>query len=79
MTKDFLISEPFYHHLHNFIRRHVSEPKDVEDILHNALYKAQRNINNLRQNTKLTFWLFQIVRMSIIDFYRAKDTTLEFK
>ena len=77
MTGNFQISETFYHHLRNFIKKRITEPKDVEDILHDALYKAQRNINNLRQNTKLTSWLFQIVRTSIIDFYRQRSTPVE--
>ena len=77
MTCDFQISETFYQHLRNFIRKRVPEPKDVEDILHDALYRAQRNIDKLRESTKLTSWLFQIVRMAIIDFYRQKSTPLE--
>ena len=77
MTNQLQITETFYKHLYNFIKKRISEPKDVEDILHNALYKAQRNINTIKDNTKLSSWLFQIVRRAIIDFYRAKQIPVD--
>ena len=77
MKNNFQISETFYQNLRKFISKRVSEPKDVEDILHDSLFKAQRRIDQLNTNTKLTSWLYQIVRMSIIDFYRQKGRTTE--
>ena len=77
MTNELQITDTFYKHLYNFIKKRISEPKDVEDILHDSLFRAQRSIDQLNTNTKLTSWLYQIVRMSIIDFYRRKDRLTE--
>ena len=76
MNSDLPMTETFYKHLSNFIRQRIAEPQDAEDILHDALYKAQRNIHTIKDQTKLTSWLFQIVRRTIIDFYRKKDISV---
>ena len=70
MTSEFQISETLYGNLRNFIGTRVSEPADAEDILHDSLYKAQRNIDCIKDKAKTTSWIYQIVRRSIIDFYR---------
>ena len=70
MTGEFQISETFYGNLRNFIGKRVSEPVDAEDILHDSLYKAQRNIHRIKDKTKIRSWIYQIVRRGIIDFYR---------
>ena len=77
MSNDLPLTDAFYKHLSNFIRQRIAEPHDAEDILHDALYKAQRNIHTIQDQTKLTSWLFQIVRRTIIDFYRKKDRSVE--
>ena len=70
MTSEFQISETFYGNLRNFVGKRVSEPADAEDILHDSLYKAQRNIHRIKDKTKMTSWIYQIVRRTIIDFYK---------
>ncbi len=77
MNSDLPMTEAFYKHLYHFIRTRITEPHDAEDILHDVLYKAQQNIHTIKDQTKLTSWLFQIVRRTIIDFYRKKDRSVE--
>ncbi len=72
MTDSFVITQQFYNDLKAFIRTKVENPEDVNDILQDSLYKAQKNIHLLKQNTKFNSWLYQIVRNSIVDFYRKK-------
>jgi len=72
MTDSFDISQQFYNNLKKFIQTKIKNPEDVNDILQDSLYKAQKNIHLLKQNTKFNSWLYQIVRNSIIDFYRKQ-------
>lgn len=56
----------------NFIQSKVSNKHDAEDILQNVFIKIYKNIDDLKSETKLESWIFQITRNSIIDYYRAK-------
>lgn len=56
----------------NFIQSKVSNKYDAEDILQNVFIKIYKNIDNLKSETKLESWIFQITRNAIIDYYRTK-------
>ncbi len=68
MTDSFDISQQFYNNLKKFIQTKIKNPEDVNDILQDSLYKAQKNIHLLKKDSKFTSWLYQIIRNSIIDF-----------
>ncbi len=70
------ISLQFYDNLKRFILTKVSNPEDANDILQDSLLKAQSNIHLLKESTKFTSWLYQIIRNSIIDYYRVRKVTL---
>lgn len=72
MTDGLNITQQFYNNLKRFIQTKIRNPEDVNDILQDSLYKAQKNIHLLHQNTKFNSWVYQIVRNSIIDFYRKQ-------
>ena len=71
------ISQQFYNHLRAFIRTKIENPEDASDILQDSLYKAQLNIHLLKEDSKFNSWLYQIIRNSIIDFYRKKSVTID--
>jgi len=56
----------------NFIQSKVSNKHDAEDILQNVFIKIYKNIDDLKTETKLESWIFQITRNAIIDYYRTK-------
>jgi len=77
MTDRLNISQQFYNDLKAFIGTKVENPEDVNDILQDSLYKAQKNIHLLKKDSKFTSWLYQIIRNSIIDFYRKKRVNID--
>jgi RNA polymerase sigma-70 factor (ECF subfamily) len=66
------ITEEFYANLRAFVRSRVSSPEDAEDILQDGFRKALQSAEGLRDGTRLTAWLYQILRNSIVDYYRAR-------
>jgi RNA polymerase sigma factor (sigma-70 family) len=59
--------------LRNFIRRRVSDPRDVEDILQDVFYKLVEANRLLMPIDHVTGWLFRVARNRIIDFFRKKQ------
>ena len=58
--------------LRNFIRRRVSDPRDVEDILQDVFYKLVEANRLLMPIDHVTGWLFQVARNRITDLFRKK-------
>lgn len=56
----------------NFIQSKVSNKHDAEDILQNVFIKIYKNLDELKSETKLESWIFQITRNEIIDYYRTR-------
>ena len=63
--------------LRRFIYSKVSDRDIVNDIIQDVFYKIHSNIHNLENNSKLTSWLFQIARNSIIDYFREEKKAME--
>lgn len=55
-----------------FIRSRVADADLAEDILQDSLLRALRAAPDLRDDEKLTSWLYQIVRNAITDTYRRR-------
>jgi RNA polymerase sigma-70 factor (ECF subfamily) len=70
MTQKLDISTALYDQLLTFVRSRVACPDAAADVLHAALQKAVERRDQLRDDTRLTSWLFQIVRSAITDYYR---------
>lgn len=62
----------FHQQLKLFIRKRVNNESDADDILQDVFVKIHHSIDNLRQEEKLTSWLYQITRNVIVDFYRKR-------
>src|SRR6266481_5207200 len=60
--------------LRNFIRRHVPDPRDAEDILQDVFYKLVEANRLLMPIEHVTGWLFRVARNRITDLFRKKKT-----
>src|ERR1700682_1037861 len=58
--------------LHNFIRRRVQDPSDVEDILQEVFYELVEANRLLMPIDHVTGWLFRVARNRITDLFRKK-------
>src|SRR5215813_7832895 len=65
--------------LRNFIRRRVPDPRDVEDILQDVLYRLVEANRLLMPIEHVTGWLFQVARNRIIDLFRKRDVGAAFR
>jgi len=60
--------------LRNFIRRHVPDPRDAEDVLQDVFYKLVEANRLLMPIEHVTGWLFRVARNRIADLFRRKAT-----
>ena len=58
--------------LRNFIRRRVSDPRDVEDILQDVFFELVEVNRLLMPIEHVTGWLFRVARNRITDLFRKK-------
>lgn len=56
--------------LRNFIRKHVADAADAEDILQDSLYKLVEAFRLMRPVEHIGPWLFHVARNRITDLYR---------
>jgi RNA polymerase sigma-70 factor (ECF subfamily) len=61
--------------LQHFIRRRVPDPHTAEDILQDVFLKIHAHIDTLRNQERLSSWIYQITRNAIADYYRAQRPT----
>ncbi|GAB5416072.1 MAG: RNA polymerase sigma factor SigZ [Crocinitomicaceae bacterium] len=66
----------FGNKLLSFIRARVSNSENAEDILQDVFVKIHERSNQLNDESKLTSWVYQITRNTIIDFHRKKKIPL---
>ena len=55
-----------------FVRSRVADPALAEDVLQDSLLRAVRAAPDLRDDERMTSWLYQIVRNAITDAYRRR-------
>ena len=65
-----LIWNKFSDRLEGYIRKHVSHAEDARDLLQDVFIKIHTNSITLRDDNKLSSWVFQLTRNTIIDYYR---------
>src|SRR5262245_57907157 len=58
--------------LRTFIRRRVSDPGDVEDVLQDVFYRLVEANRLLMPIDHVTGWLFRVARNRITDLFRKK-------
>lgn len=63
--------------LYNFILSRVKNEDDSKDILQEVFIKIQTKISTLKDTSKLTSWVYQISRNTILDYFRNKQASKE--
>ena len=58
--------------LRNFIRKHVADPRDAEDILQEVFYELVAAYRAIKPVEQVTAWLFRVARNRITDLFRKK-------
>jgi RNA polymerase sigma-70 factor (ECF subfamily) len=58
--------------LYKFILGKVKDEQTSKDIHQEVFLKIQTKIHQLKQTSKLTSWVYQITRNSIIDYFRKE-------
>lgn len=56
----------------SFLVSRVGNEADADDLLQHGLLKALRHADDLRDDTKLTAWFYQILRHEIVDHARSR-------
>mgnify|MGYP000948419210 CR=1 FL=1 len=64
--------------LKGFIKRHVKNDQDAEDVLQDVFCKIYNNIGSLKDGDKIQAWVYKIAKNTIMDFYRAQKHELAF-
>lgn len=62
------LNEELYH----FILSKVKDTDIAKDVLQDVFLKIVKNLHQLKQTSKLTSWVYQITRNTIIDYHRKK-------
>lgn len=57
-----------------FLVTRVGNAADAEDILQTSLIKALQRAGELRDDTKLTAWFYQLLRHALIDHARSRES-----
>jgi RNA polymerase sigma-70 factor, ECF subfamily len=63
--------------LRPFIVRRVASTADADDVLQEVLIRVHRGLPNLRDDDRLSPWLFRIARNAVTDHFRTRTTAEE--
>lgn len=72
------IWEKFHNELLSFIKKSVKDTDTANDILQDVFIKIHLRLNTLTHQDKLTSWLYQITRNSILDFLKKHKPKSEY-
>jgi RNA polymerase sigma factor (sigma-70 family) len=61
--------------LRNFIRKHVADTGEAEDILQDVFYELLEAYRLMKPVEHVTSWLFRVARNRMIDLFRKKKPT----
>ena len=62
--------------LRAFISKRISNSSMIDDILQDVFIKIHENIDTVKDEAKISSWIYQITRNSIIDYYRKNKIRL---
>ena len=63
--------------LRNFIRRHVADRSDAEDILQDVFYELVEAYRLMKPVEQVTAWMFRVARNRIIDLFRKNKRQVQ--
>lgn len=55
-----------------FLASRVGSEAEAEDLLQNGIVKALRHADELRDDSRLTPWFYQLLRNAVVDHYRSR-------
>lgn len=64
--------DEFNEKLLNYIKSHVANIHDAEDILQNVFIKIFKNVDKLEDKSAIKTWIYRITKNTIIDYYKKK-------
>lgn len=67
----------FHQQLYRFILKKVDNEDDAKDLLQDAFVRIWQRIDSVKEEQKITSWIYQVTRNIIVDFYRQKRYTTE--
>ena len=67
----------FNKELLRFIKKRVKDKNAADDLLQDIFLKIHLKLSTLSDHDKLTAWVYQITRNSILDYYKKKKPSLE--
>src|SRR5271154_2648736 len=76
--QDHLISESLeidQPRLRSFIRKHVTDTSEAEDILQDVFYELLEAYRLMKPVEHVTAWLFRVARNRMVDLFRRKKPT----
>lgn len=56
--------------LERFVRRHVADPHQAEDVVADVLLRIHQHLGTVDDHERVTAWVFRIARNAITDHYR---------
>lgn len=65
----------FHKDLYKYILSRVNDADSAKDILQESFIKIHQNILSLKDEKSLKFWLYRIVKNSIMDYFRSRKYT----
>lgn len=72
-----LIWNDFHKELEGFINSRIKDRDITKDILQDVFIKIQNNIGALKDESKLSSWIYQITRNAINDYFRGLKPQIE--
>lgn len=63
--------------LRPFITRRVATKADADDVLQDVLVRVHRGIGSLRDEDRVSAWVFRVARNAIVDHVRARRPTAD--
>lgn len=67
----------FHKELFNFINKRIKDKDVSNDILQDVFIKIHLKLNTLTDQEKLTSWVYQITRNSVLDYFKKQKPQVE--
>lgn len=64
--------------LKSFVRKHIANEQDAEEITQDVLLKIFNGANSLKDDSRIHAWIYRITRNAIIDYYRKANKCVDF-
>jgi len=67
----------FQNELQGFVFKRVKDKALAEDIVHDVFLKVQDKMSQLKESDKITSWIYQITKNTIIDHFRQQSKSIQ--